>query len=144
MLSVADNSFMATVGKPHEREYRETFRYRTKLARIEEAQANIEDAAQRLDLKLVAVEAMPGRRGNATLEITVIGAAKSITALRETLNDISIFSSMPGGGEDVGSMLLGAIMGPVMDEAATRTRRGLWAVQRRRRGTESQDAGLED
>jgi hypothetical protein len=126
--SMADTSRM---GKP---EYRETFKHHTDLARVDEVRARIDTVVETFELRLISVDVIPKRRGHATMEITVIGTSKAITMLRETLNEIVLFSSQSGGGEDIADMIIGVLAGPVMDGTATLTRRGYWAMKRRRRG----------
>jgi len=134
---------MSADAHTQKREYRETFGYRTDDAHVDQVRSNIEEAAKQLGLRLEVIDVIPRRRRQVKMKITVSGSGKSITALRENLHEISIFSATGGGGDDIASMLLGVIAGPIMDEAATVTRRGWWVIQRRRRGPADRDTSPE-
>lgn len=115
------------------RQYRETFRYKTEEARADQARANIASAAARFGLQLAEFNVITGDSRRVTIEVTVVGASADLNRMRENVvGSVSLFEDT--GGSGISDLVWDMTAGPALDVAATRLRRGWWALQRRHRG----------
>jgi hypothetical protein len=115
-----------------DREYREAFRFKTEADRIDQARANVERAAERFHLKLDDFTVTLNGNGRAMVEVTVSGKSADLTKMRENvMGEVSVFGR--SASTDLADIVWDFTVGPALDLAATRARRGWWAVKRRRR-----------
>jgi hypothetical protein len=124
-----------------DREYRETFRYRTEDTRADQARANIESAAERFNVALTEFNVITGESSRVTVEVTVVGTSANLNRMRENVvGSVSVFEDSRGGA-GISDLVWDMTAGPVLDVAATRLRRGWWSVQRRRPGDDDTTRG---
>lgn len=124
-----------------DREYRETFSYKTEADRVQQARANVESVAERFGLRLADFDATTDGKGDAGVRVTVVGKSADLTRMRENVvGDVSIFEGF-GGTSDLTDLVWDLTAGPALDFAATRARRGWWAAKRRRNRENDDDAG---
>jgi hypothetical protein len=126
-------------GMTSDREYRETFSYKTEANLVDQTRANVENGAERFGLRLADFNATPDGKGNAAIEVTVVGKSADLTRMRENvIGGVSVFGS--SAGTDLTDIVWDFTVGPVLDFAATTARRGWWAAKRRRHGENDDNA----